>query len=116
MKIVDFFYNIYEKIVNFFYGDYISHFDIYTTENINTINRYIMIDVKNYRIEELKLMFSNEIGIIESKNKDKDTDTDADTEIEKITILRDQLNNINNLLIEEDIKQDILLEIMNDNY
>ena len=113
MKIFNFFYNLYEKKYNFFYGDYISHFDIYTTENINTINRYIKIDVKKYNLEELKLIFSNEIGIIESKNTDKETHDIHD--IEKITILKDQLKNINNLLIEEDIKQDLLLEIMNDN-
>jgi len=112
MKIFNFFYNVYEKIYNFFYGDYISHFDIYTTENINTINRYIKIDVKKYNLEELKLMFSNEIGIIESRNKDYES---REYSIEKITILRDQLTNINNILIEEDIKQDLLLEIMNDN-
>ena len=115
MKIFNFFYNVYEKIYNFFYGDYISHFDIYTTENINTINRYIKIDVKKYNLEELKLMFSNEIGIIESRNKEKEIGTYDIHDIEKITILRDQLTNINNILIEEDIKQDLLLEIMNDN-
>jgi hypothetical protein len=112
MKIFNFFYNVYEKIFNFFYGDYISHFDIYTTENINTINRYIKIDVKKYNLEELKFIFDKEIEIIESRNKDYES---RESSIEKITILRDQLNNINNILSEEEIKQDLLLEIMNDN-
>lgn len=102
MKIFNFFYNVYEKIVDFFYEDYISHFDIYTTENIKTINEYVNIDVKKYKIEELKFIFDKEIEY-------------RDSSIEKITMLRKQITNINNILIDEDIKQDLLLEIMNDN-
>tara|TARA_Y100000590_G_scaffold55136_1_gene57715 strand:- start:8910 stop:9257 length:348 start_codon:yes stop_codon:yes gene_type:complete len=115
MNLIDFFYNLYEKIYYFFYKDYKYNFDIYTEENIKLINKYIEIDVKKYNLEELKLMFNNEIGNIESNNKDKAIGTYDIHDIEKITILRDQLNNINNILREEEMKQDILLEIINDN-
>lgn len=117
MNIFNFFYSLYENIYNYFYKSsedkifigYISEEikDFYKKENIACINKYVKINVNQYNIEELKIIFKNEIDKLEKKYYSLETKDYLIEDIEKITILKDFIKHIDNLLLNEDIKRDL---------
>jgi hypothetical protein len=100
-------------------------FDVYSKSNIILIQNYCNFDSKNISLEGIKELMLLQINEIKNNNINTDIKEINVYDIEKITILNDQINNIKNIIekdyllnlknnIDEDIRDECILEIMSE--
>lgn len=118
MNIFNFFYKLYENIYNYFYHtssnnyiEYYTHSDCknFYDDNQKVILKYTNIDISKYTLEDILIFIKDEIQLINLKYIDNNTEIEI-YDIEKLTNLREILNTINKLILDEDIRRDLIIE------